>query len=162
MEIKSKIGKLTIRLAALEDAPDIFTLIQDAYGDIRKYLSRDPGALKETMLELEDKIKTNQPLIFVIEREGKIIGTFRLKKKNSEIILARFGIDAAHRGKGLGKEIMATIEKIAKELGAHKMTLETYESVPYLGKFYEKLGYHLYDVKMYNGENIQFYEKDLQ
>jgi len=161
LEIESKTGKLTIRLAALEDAPDIFALIQDAYGDTRKYLSRDPGALKETILDLEDKIKMNKPLIFVIEKEGKIIGTFRLKKKDSEIILARFGIDAEHRGKGLGKEIMAFIERIAKELGAKKMTLETYESVPYLGKFYENLGYRLYDVKMHNGENIQFYEKEL-
>ena len=161
VELNLEEGKFSIRLAALEDSDDIFEIIQEAYADTRSYLSRDPGALRETILELQDKINKNEPLIFVIEHNGKIIGTFRLKRKEEEIVLARFAINKQYRGKGLGKQMMKAIEQIARELGGKKLTLETYESVPYLGKFYENLGYQLYDVKLYNGENIQFYEKTL-
>jgi ribosomal protein S18 acetylase RimI-like enzyme len=64
-------------------------------------------------------------------------------------LITRVFVDEAHRGKGLGAEIMFKAEEVSKELGAEKIALQVDETnVPAL-KLYENLNYQIHHEYVY-------------
>ena len=59
--------------------------------------------------------------------------------------LQKLYLSAAHKGKGLGYELMAAVEEKARELGYERMYLETHSNLPVAIHLYERCGYQAID-----------------
>lgn len=69
-------------------------------------------------------------------------------------------IDPARRGQGLGRRIMAAVEREAAARGMTRVALDTYDWQA--RGFYEKLGYRVFGTLRYPAGSRRFYlEKDL-
>jgi N-acetylglutamate synthase-like GNAT family acetyltransferase len=110
----------------------------DAMFDLRWRVLRKPwnqpkGSEKD---DLEDKA------IHIIAIIGKrVVGTARLQKNTLEVGQIRYmAIDPEYQRKGIGKQIILTLQQRAKQLQLKKLMLDARE--PSL-EFYNKLGYKI-------------------
>ncbi|HEY8349375.1 MAG TPA: GNAT family N-acetyltransferase [Clostridia bacterium] len=80
-----------------------------------------------------------RPELLLCARDGGVIcGTVLAWIDNGAVTVATCCVDAAYRGKGIGKALMLEVEKRAKALGYHGIALGAAEGAE---GFYEKLGY---------------------
>lgn len=109
-----------------------------AYYDLRWRVLRKPwnqprGSEKD---DLEDK-----SIHIIAVNGGKIIGCGRLHFNSLDEAQVRFvAVEESCRGKGVGRKIMAELEKQAKKKGAKKITLNCRDTAT---EFYKKLGYKI-------------------
>lgn len=71
---------------------------------------------------------------------GDIVGAMEGKIQGGVCTINDLIVASSKRGQGIGKKMMAAIEKYAAENNAHKVRLITGDGWPAM-KFYEKLGY---------------------
>ncbi|MBN2152536.1 MAG: GNAT family N-acetyltransferase [Candidatus Lokiarchaeota archaeon] len=76
---------------------------------------------------------------FLVAKEGSdVIGTLRLFKEGGDVVLGRMAVDAAWRGKGIGRALILAAVPMSRDLGgAH---LVAHAQVQALG-FYSKAGF---------------------
>jgi len=82
-------------------------------------------------------------LLFVYEKNGKILGMGGLNKNEIE----KLYIDPKTQGRGVGKEILYFLEKIAKEKGYDELVLHSWTNSE---GFYEKYGYKTVEILYYD------------
>jgi len=58
-----------------------------------------------------------------------------------EVHVWEVAVSADHQGQGIGTELMAVVERHARDGGAEALTLTTFSDVPWNGPFYAKLGF---------------------
>lgn len=76
---------------------------------------------------------------FHIEENGKIIGGIVAEGLGDTLEVAFLYVDDQHRGKGLGRRLLAHVEELARQNGFRRILLNTYSfQAP---EFYKKLGY---------------------
>ena len=69
---------------------------------------------------------------------------------------ARFGqfaVEPSLQGSGLGRQLLAKAEALAKSKGATEMSLDTAETADHLIKFYERCGYSAVDTVDWDATN---------
>src|SRR5262245_48237153 len=66
------------------------------------------------------------------------VATGRLLVRGPEAITARIAVLPEHRGRGIGRMVVASLEKIAGERGANRVVLHPHS---YLEGFYKGMGY---------------------
>lgn len=72
--------------------------------------------------------------------KGKLIGTGKLEKETDEVFWVRqIAVDNAFQGKGVGKELMASLEQEAVKQGCKRLLLHARATAV---DFYRKLGYY--------------------
>jgi len=138
---------LEIRLVQTED--DI-RLTSDLAGRVWRehyppIIGRDPV---EYMLA---KFQTPEAIGNQIRQEGfryylaysgsDTVGYFAVVPKMEELYLSKLYLMAAHRGKGMGREMMAFVECLARELSFHRIGLVTNKHNERTLKVYQKLGF---------------------
>ena len=97
--------------------------------------------------------------VYVIEREGRLIGTvtFSVREKDG----VRFGyvnllaVDPAERRRGLGERLMGIAERRAKEVGVDRVRLDTAIPATHLVRWYEKRGYTRIDEAQWEGKTYR-------
>lgn len=89
---------------------------------------------------LESKAK-EYPL-FVYEKDKKVVGMGGLKGNE----IKRVYVDPSYQGKGIGKEILHFLEKLAREKGLDELVLYSF---PNSVRFYQKQGYKIVGVHGY-------------
>jgi predicted GNAT family N-acyltransferase len=108
---------------------------------------QDIVRVREEVFIIEQKVPKNLELddrdVFCVHAvawlDGKAIGTGRLDPKGK---IGRVAVLQAYRGHGIGKEIMAELEAVARSKKMKRVYLHAQESVI---SFYENLGYTAYD-----------------
>jgi GNAT superfamily N-acetyltransferase len=84
---------------------------------------------------------------FVRRHGGAIVGLVGLHHAvwgpEENVWLAWFAVDPAHQGQGLGRDLLAGIERVAAEQGFRKLLVETYEHGDFdkARRFYEHSGF---------------------
>lgn len=80
---------------------------------------------------------------YLIQPENDAIGYFsiRTSQRDDEIQLGKLYLLFTQRGKGLGKQVIGSLEKTAREQGISKMVLSVFEKNTESFKKYEKLGF---------------------
>ena len=79
------------------------------------------------------------PELLLYARDGSTIcGSVFGWVSNGGVTVGHCGVDSAYRSKGVGSALMLELEKRAKDLGHHRITLGAVEEAE---GFYEKLGY---------------------
>ena len=62
-------------------------------------------------------------LYFLIKRNDRPVGYIGVQPKESQLFLSKLYITSAERGRGLGRKAIASVEKLARDLGASKISL---------------------------------------
>ncbi len=78
----------------------------------------------------------------------------RRQRRGWDCYVAEIALGAAHRGHGLGAELMHRLERAAASCGARCVNLDQMSSNPRAGAFYDRIGYRVvgYDVHCASGE----------
>ena len=83
-----------------------------------------------------------QPVRFVARDELGVVGGLVGHTRWSWLYVAKLWVDERGRGKGIGMQLLAAAEELARTRGCTDASLDTFE---YQARpFYEKLGYELF------------------
>jgi len=86
----------------------------------------------------------NYTIFYVVEKNGKVIGTAALKDEKNKIVrLKRMYIKRYYRKKGIGTKLLLKIEKFAKNKGFKKIILSTYKQMKNSYLFYKANGFNI-------------------
>ena len=84
----------------------------------------------------------DQPVRFVARDETGVVGGLLGHTKWSWLYVAKLWVDERGRGQGIGTQLLAAAEELARTRGCTDAYLDTFE---YQARpFYEKLGYQLF------------------
>lgn len=80
---------------------------------------------------------------YLIQPESEAIGYFsiRTSEKDDEIQLSKLYLLSTERRKGLGKQVISSLEKTAREQGISKIVLSVFEKNTESFKAYKKMGF---------------------
>jgi GNAT superfamily N-acetyltransferase len=95
--------------------------------DINAVLAVDPKDVRATVLALDE--------------DGTPIGHAAIRVLRDELEVRRVIVSDDHRGRGVGKRLMAELENVARGDGARRVILQTGTKQPESVAMYEKLGY---------------------
>ena len=106
-----------------------------------------------TLTELEKIVASEDIAVITAEDGGRIIGVaflFFAQKMGKRIAFVEdVVVDEAHRGQGIGENIMAEVVSLARR---NKTTYVTFTSRPEreaANKFYQKIGFELRETNVY-------------
>jgi ribosomal protein S18 acetylase RimI-like enzyme len=90
-----------------------------AYYELRYRVLRAPwGQPKDT--EKDDYEPISQHFMAVDDEKGKVVGVIKMFEKEPGVgWVSHLAIDPAYQRKGIGRLLMDTVEKVAKEKGYH-------------------------------------------
>lgn len=78
---------------------------------------------------------------FFIEDEGNPVGYTAIQPNENALYLSKLYVKSSARGKGLGKTAMQFVEKLARDKGLPKITLNVNRNNTNSIKAYEKMGF---------------------
>lgn len=85
-----------------------------------------------------EKMSERPELLLYAKEDSTICGSVFACVENGAVTIGHCGVENRHRGKGVGSALMVEVEKRAKDLGYHGITLGAVEGAE---GFYAKLGY---------------------
>lgn len=141
------IKDLTFRQATREDLPEIVRMIADDFLGATRERYENP--LPESYVKAFEEIEAdkNNELI-VAQIEGEIVGTLQITftpsisfQGGKRATVESVRVDAKHRGKGLGKELMLWAIERAKREDCYVLQLTTNSERTDAHRFYESLGF---------------------
>ena len=101
-----------------------------------------PEALTETLEQIEAEIKDNY--VYVAFVDGLAVGSLRVRIIDDKTAyLTRFGVRADYSNMGIGKSLMALVDKLMAELGVEKLMLHTAATYMELVRFYYGRGFYI-------------------
>jgi ribosomal protein S18 acetylase RimI-like enzyme len=130
----------SFRSAVAADAPGVAALVNAAY---RHYVERI-GMLPRPMTDDYAEVIANHR-VTVAESHGAIVGVVVLAVDGEGFLIDNVAVDPAHRGKGLGKALLALAEAEARRAGFDSIYLYTHEKMTENLAIYSRIGYVEYD-----------------
>ncbi len=112
----------SFRSAVAADAPGVAALVNAAYSH---YVERI-GMLPRPMTDDYAEVIANHR-VTVAESHGAIVGVVVLAVDGEGFLIDNVAVDPAHRGKGLGKALLALAEAEARRAGFDSIYLYTHE-----------------------------------
>ena len=95
---------------------------------------KELGISDEEIFDNKDKILEQ----FLVIKDGKPIGSFRLKDENNHYKLERIGILSEYRSRGFGKTTLEEIKKYSNKKNKSKLILDSMYDIR---GFYKKSGF---------------------
>lgn len=96
-------------------------------------------------LDIERKLKVDPELFLVGTVGGKVVATVMGGYDGHRGWVYYLGVDPAHQKKGLGRQMMAAIEKKLLVIGCPKINLQVREDNTVVVGFYKNIGYAVED-----------------
>jgi ribosomal protein S18 acetylase RimI-like enzyme len=107
-----------------------------------------------------------EPRVFAAVLGGKRVGWIELgyQRWNNRVRVWEFLVDEEHRGKGIGTLLMGHAVRVAKEMGARMLALETQTNNAGAVGFYLRFGFELvgFDLAAYSNEDVEKKEVRLE
>jgi amino-acid N-acetyltransferase len=118
-------GEVVVRAATVDDAPEIARIV-NSYAECGKMLPRPLAAIYQFLREF-----------CVAELDGQVVGCAALSIFWGDMAEVRsLAVSSAHRGRGIGGQLVRHILRDAQALGIPHVFALTYEVA-----FFEKLGF---------------------
>ncbi|PLS15861.1 GNAT family N-acetyltransferase [Bacillus sp. M6-12] len=146
---------VTVREAKLNDIQEILEIynqgIEDRIATLESEI-KDLPYMKEWFGKHQGRYK-----VLVAENEGQVVGWASLNQYNNRKAYAGVAdlsiyISRDHRRKGIGQQLLHTIERSAKENGFHKIILFTFPFNLQGQGLYQKQGYR--EVGLFKNQGI--------
>lgn len=137
-----------IREATAADLPRLLELLHQLsqLGEVPEAVVAAPSAAHQQALSAMRGDPRNR--CFVLEIGGRVEGTFTLyilpnlsHGARPAAIVENVVVDAAQRGSGHGRRLMAHAERVARESGCYKVALTSNRRRTAAHHFYERIGY---------------------
>lgn len=126
----------TIRRAEPQDAECITALVTEAYTPYIARIGKKPAPMLEDYRQVLQENET-----FVLTDNDEVVGVLVMSPESTELLLVNVAVSARHKGKGLGKVLMAFCEEHALGKGMAAVRLYTHERMIENIDIYKKLGY---------------------
>ncbi|MBI3565744.1 MAG: GNAT family N-acetyltransferase [Elusimicrobia bacterium] len=136
------------RPAVLRDAPAVVALVNSGYrgegskkgwtteADLLGGQRTDEGKVSEMIATRGSRVE------LAFAGDGALLGCVHLKKEgDGSCYLGMLTVDPTRQGGGLGKELMARSEAVAREWGCRRMRMTVISVRAELLAFYERRGY---------------------
>ena len=137
MGVDVKAARFEIKPARFED-PGVQRLIADALGDLSR---RYGGGGDDTPVEAED-FAPPRGRFFVACDGDDLIGCAGWRAHGEDAELKRMYTAPSARGRGVARQMLATIEESARADGRRRIILETGDRQPEAIALYTSAGYH--------------------
>ena len=93
--------------------------------------------------DIARKLTVQPDLFLVAEVDGRVAGTAMVGFDGHRGWVSYFAVAEAHRGEGLGGELMAEAERLLTQLGCPKVMLMVRQDNSSVVELYQHLGYQL-------------------
>ena len=133
-----------IRRAEPSDAQAIWEIMQLAF---EKYktdacIPSEVEALAETVEQIREDIATRHVYVAIVD--GVAVGSLRVAVyEDGTAYLTRFGVRADYSNMGIGKALMALVDKLMVSKGVRRLTLHTASQYRELIRFYYGRGFYI-------------------
>jgi ribosomal protein S18 acetylase RimI-like enzyme len=92
-------------------------------------------------LAIDKKLAVNDALFFVALADNEVVGTLLAGYDGHRGWLYSLAVHPAHRGNGLGTQLVRHAERALAARGCMKINLQIVDTNQAVGAFYERLGY---------------------
>ena len=134
---------LIIRKAVKADAPAIFNILKDSFGQYIRF-SGIPLPLEEMLddvASIERDIETID--VFIAVLDGVPVGTVRVSApRGAAARLTKLGVVSGYNNIGIGKSLMNLVDKVIIERGARTLELHTAAKNAKIMRFYYGRGFY--------------------
>ncbi|MDO8378999.1 GNAT family N-acetyltransferase [Phenylobacterium sp.] len=132
---------MRVRLAAEADLPRLPEIELSAV-DAFLNTSMPPGPLSTATPAEGWRDALNHATLWVVDDEqGTPIGFLGAHRDGGELHILEFDVEAAHQGKGLGRQLLNHVIGWARTEGLSELTLTTFRNIPWNGPFYAAMGF---------------------
>lgn len=149
-------GAVSIRPAAVTDAPVIARCVDAAYGKYIELIGRPPAPMFEDYAEV-----TRSREVVVAQYEGAVVGVLVFEMSGEGFFIDNVAVTPMHQGKGIGRALLEFAESRALAAGCLSVRLYTNEAMTENLALYEKLGYVEYDRRIESGYKRVYMRKSL-
>ena len=148
MPSRNQKSDLIVRAARKKDLPSIVRIV-NAGGPDGRPREKLPQSLSYYYFKAFEKIRADKNAhLMVVERDGKVIGTFQVNfltylagKGRQDAHIEAFHIDKPFRGKGIGTRMMQWIILEAKQRDCRRIQLTTNIKRLRAHRFYRRQGF---------------------
>lgn len=155
---------LTIRKAQVEDVDIYFNWVNDEFVRSNSINSR-PILYQDHINWFSDKIKNQDSILYVFEKNKRPIGQVRFDKEN-EYLFIDYSIDKNYRGKNLGKVIMRmAIENICAVKISNEIKFliaKVKENNIASARVFESLNFEYETNELMNNSNYSIFKKKIK
>ena len=146
----------SLRSATEADVPKVTALVNTAYEHYIERIGFEPRPMTENYTQV---IRDNQ--VTVAESQQTLVGVIVLTVTDEGFLIDNVAVDPAHRGKGLGKALLAFAEAEAQRAGFDSIYLYTHENMTENIALYTKIGYVEYDRRSQGDFSLVYMRKKL-
>jgi GNAT superfamily N-acetyltransferase len=126
----------TLRRAVAADAAAVRTLVRDAYAKWVPVIGREP---KPMTANYDTAVRLNRVDLALVE--GELVGLIETIDRSDHLLIENVAVAAARHGQGIGSQLMAHAEAIARAAGYREVRLYTNQRFEANVQLYLKLGY---------------------
>ena len=126
----------SFRSAIEADVSKVAALVNAAYGH---YVGRIGGPPRPMTDDYAEVITNHR--VTIAESHGTIVGVIVLAVDDEGFLINNVAVHPSHRGKGLGKALLAFAEAEARRAGFNSIYLYTHEKMVENLSIYSKIGY---------------------
>ena len=131
--------EIAIRLARVEDAPAIVSVIHRAFAQYDGVLMPQSGAARETADTVAARLGDESCLLALVG--STLVGCVFYKPIGEAIYFGRLAVLPNRRGQGLARHLIAAVEAAARAAGAAAVTLGVRIALPANVTMFAALGY---------------------
>ncbi|MHA1770583.1 MAG: GNAT family N-acetyltransferase [Candidatus Thorarchaeota archaeon] len=153
-------AEVLIRRAELGEVEEIRSIIKEAYAGIKSQLSREPGALKESLDKIARQIQMGNVYVAIIGNQ--IVGTMRVILHGQVGVISRVAVARKFRNRRIGTILIEYAENLLTHRNAKIAEIEVYGAIDEQKTFYERVGYKEIEKTVREGEEIILMQKSLE
>jgi ribosomal protein S18 acetylase RimI-like enzyme len=144
------------RLATAEDGDELAALAMSAYGGYLDQLAEPPAPM---LLDYAVVAAANRTHVAV--RDGVIAGMVTVEEDGTDLVLRNLAVLPSFQGRGIGRGMVAFVERLARERGHHCIRLWTRVEMRANIDFYVALDYAVTHTEQGGGANRIFFRKEI-
>ncbi|MFW9932039.1 MAG: GNAT family N-acetyltransferase [Candidatus Thorarchaeota archaeon] len=152
-------AEIIIRRAQLSEVDLIKAIIKEAYANVKKKLSRTPGALHEGLDKISRHIQMGTQYVALVG--DTVVGCMRVQMRGNSGVISRVAVASSYRGRKIGTRLVQYGENLLEHMGASYIEIDVYNVIEEQQKFYETMGYEMVEKTTREGEEIVVMRKSL-
>jgi len=126
----------TLKRAVAADAAAVRALTRDAYAKWVPVIGREP---KPMTANYDTAVKLNR--VDMAMADGELVGLIETIDRSDHLLIENVAVASCRHGQGIGRELMAHAESVAKAAGYREVRLYTNQRFEANVQLYLKLGY---------------------
>jgi ribosomal protein S18 acetylase RimI-like enzyme len=132
-----------IQPAQIDDAPAVYELLYEAFGDryIKFSIYQSPLAVNYLREQIGLGVRNGSPTVFVARNSDSLLGFYLAVRREEELFLGYIATNRSARGSGIGRLMLSHFEISALQMGCARTGLEVFESNGSAVAWYERAGY---------------------